>query len=110
MRRTKKNQPQVNTDDTDWLFGQLHGAARAEEQAKVVLSHIMRGETRAHQLWKCEQCAPLGITNSPLARRKNSSYTVVANSRIDRFRNWIDETNRVSRPHHSGAAMCRARG
>jgi len=46
----------------------------------------------------------------PLARAKYFSYTVVANSKIDRFRVGVDETNRVFRPRCSGAAACRARG
>jgi hypothetical protein len=37
-------------------------------------------------LWKCAECALLGIKNSPLARAHSASYVVVAKPRTDHFR------------------------
>ena len=47
-------------------------------------------------LWKCEECALLGIKNSPLARAHLASYVVVAKSRVDHFRRG--ETRPIARP------------
>jgi hypothetical protein len=47
-------------------------------------------------LWKCEECARLGITNSTLARADFASYLVVAKPRTDPFRRG--ETRPIARP------------
>jgi hypothetical protein len=47
-------------------------------------------------LWKCEECARLGIKNSTLARADLASYTVVAKPRTDHFR--CGETRPIACP------------
>src|SRR2546422_11216798 len=60
----------------------------------------------ARCVWKCEKCARLGITNCPLALSKISPYTVVANSKIDRFR--VGETRPIACLVHAAVARRRA--
>jgi hypothetical protein len=47
-------------------------------------------------LWKCAECACLGIKNSTLARAHLASYVVVAKPRTDHFR--CGETRPIARP------------
>jgi hypothetical protein len=47
-------------------------------------------------LWKCAECACLGIRNSTLARAHLASYVVVAKPRTDHFRRG--ETRPIARP------------
>ena len=53
-------------------------------------------------LWKCEECARLGIKNSPLARAHLASYVVVAKPRVDHFRRG--ETRPIARPDRIAVA------
>jgi hypothetical protein len=52
--------------------------------------------SRRPELWKCEECARLGITKSTLARAHFASYLVVAKPRTDHFR--CGETRPIARP------------